>query len=109
MEKQIRSADYMFNSLIKNPAQLDQLKINPVSVLQQHKDIALMETSPSYTTDKWVYRIAVLVLSILAVVAAGGSIFLVSTSQTTPEVLVALGSAAVGALVGLFAPVPGEK
>jgi hypothetical protein len=46
------------------------------------------------------------VLGALALIAAIGSIVLVSLGNDTPEVLVALGSAAVGALVGLFAPSP---
>lgn len=55
------------------------------------------------------YRVAVIVLGALTLIAAIGSIGLVAVGKTTPEVLVALGSAAVGALVGLFAPTPSGK
>ena len=56
--------------------------------------------------DPVLYRVAVGVLGSLAVLAAVGSIGLAAFGQPAPEVLVSLGSAAVGALVGLFAPSP---
>ncbi|MGQ2979688.1 MAG: hypothetical protein ACT6Q9_08350, partial [Polaromonas sp.] len=56
----------------------------------------------AWTNDKWLYRVAVGVLGALALIAAIGAIILVSLDRETPEVLVSLGSAAVGALVGLF-------
>ena len=70
---------------------------------------AKAEDKPAYYGDKLLYRIAVIVLGVLALMAATGSIVLVAMGKTTPEVLVALGSAAVGALVGLFAPTPSGK
>jgi len=60
----------------------------------------------AYWSDRLIYRIAIGVLGSLALVAAIGSIVLVIKDKTTPEVLIALGSAAVGALVGLFATPP---
>ena len=59
--------------------------------------------------DVWLYRMAISVLGTLALTAAIGSIVLVSLGKTTPESLIALGSASVGALVGLFAPSPNAK
>jgi hypothetical protein len=64
---------------------------------------------PAYRGDRWLYRIAVSVLGGLALIAALGSIGLVLAGKTTPEAVVALGSAAVGALVGLFATPPTAK
>ena len=48
------------------------------------------------------------VLGALALLAALGSIGLTAVGEATPDVLIALGSAAVGALVGLFAPSPSK-
>jgi hypothetical protein len=108
MEEQMRSADQMLKMVMENPARLDLLKINPLPELQKLRDEAVKE-APVYFRDKLLYRIAVLVLGALAIIAAVGSVVLVREGETTPEVLVALGSAAVGALVGLFAPSPTGK
>jgi hypothetical protein len=78
---------------------------DPISVLQEAAFRA-EATTPAYTGDIWLYRIALGVLSSLALAAAIGSIVLVMGGTSVPEVLVALGSASVGALVGLFAPSP---
>lgn len=61
------------------------------------------------TSDPVLYRRAVCVLGILAILAATGSLGLAVIGIDTPEVLVSLGSAAVGALVGLFAPSPASS
>lgn len=86
-------------------ALLNKLKAaeNPIAVIQEAADTA---DEAAWIKDKWLYRIAVGVLGSLALIAAIGAIVLVALGKTTPEVLVSLGSAAVGALVGLFAPSP---
>ena len=57
--------------------------------------------------DLWIYRIVVgtLALSILAVIIASTVIVLTQDSDV-PDVLVAIGTGAIGALAGLLAPVP---
>jgi hypothetical protein len=79
---------------------------DPLGVIQEAVNTA--EKVP-WIYDKSLYRVAVGVLGALALIAAIGAIILVSLGKTTPEVLVSLGSAAVGALVGLFAPSPTSK
>ncbi|HEY0993517.1 MAG TPA: hypothetical protein VGD80_40970 [Kofleriaceae bacterium] len=74
--------------------------------LAKESDEAQAET---WTGDRWLYRFAVSVLGLLALITAIGAIVLVGLNQKTPEVLISLGSAAVGALVGLFAPSPIAK
>jgi hypothetical protein len=106
MQEQIRSASEMVKMLAADPAALDRLKTDPIPMLKEAAARAEDATTPEYFKDRLVYRIAVIVLGSLAVIAAIGSIILVVIDKTTPEVLVALGSAGVGALVGLFAPSP---
>ena len=62
------------------------------------------------TTDPWVYRIVVisLGLTVLGTVFGGFSLAF-KAGAAIPEGLIALGSAAVGALAGLLAPSPGRK
>ena len=56
--------------------------------------------------DIWLYRIVVAVLGITVVASILGAIALAMSGQSTPEVLIALGSAAIGGLAGLLAPSP---
>lgn len=105
MDAQKRSADEMVSLVMKDPSRLEALKANPLPELEKLRDDAV-KAAPAYTSDRLLYRIAVGVLGALTLIAAIGSIVLVSLGKTTPEVLVALGSAAAGALVGLFAPSP---
>lgn len=56
--------------------------------------------------DIWLYRIVVAVLGLTVVATIVGAIVLTLSGQSTPEVIVALGSAAIGGLAGLLAPSP---
>lgn len=50
--------------------------------------------------DVWLYRIIVAALGSTVVASVVGAITLAMTGQSTPKVLVALGSAAIGGLAG---------
>ena len=54
--------------------------------------------------DIWLYRIIVAALGLTVVASVIGAIALAMTDQNTPEVLVALGSAAIGGLAGFLVP-----
>ncbi len=77
-------------------------------------DKASKELQP-WTTDRLLYRIAISVLSLLALLAALAACYTMvpvpdgTTVPIVPESLVALGSAAAGALVGLFAKPPSSS
>jgi len=107
MAERTRVADEMVNIARANPARLNALKADPLGELEMLRDEAEQRTA--YQGDRLVYRIAVIVLGLLALIAAIGSLILVAYGKTTPEAVVALGSAAVGALVGLFAPSPASE
>lgn len=66
------------------------------------------ESTPSYKADPLVYRITVSVLglSVLLVIAAQFVLALKHGDPKIPEGLIAIGSAAIGALAGLLAPTP---
>lgn len=59
-----------------------------------------------YQHDVWIYRIVVLTLGLSVLASLIGGILLTLQDRQPPEVLVALGSAAVGGLAGLLAPSP---
>ena len=107
MEGQV--SNQMLKMAKADPSRLAELRSDPLPALEKLKADAAEITQPVYMGDALLYRIAVVVLGSLAVIAAVGSLILVLGGKTTPEVLVALGSAAVGALVGLFAPSPTGK
>jgi hypothetical protein len=56
--------------------------------------------------DVWLYRIVVAVLGLTVVSSIVGTVALAMAGQSTPEVIVALGSAAIGGLAGLLTPSP---
>ncbi len=62
-------------------------------------------------TDVWIYRIVVAALGLAVLVSLVGAIILAvwENDSETPQVLTAIGSAAVGALAGLLAPSPASK
>ena len=59
--------------------------------------------------DKWIYRMVVAVLGFTVVSSLVGAIVLTMAGQSTPEVIVALGSASIGGLAGLLAPSPENR
>lgn len=108
MSDQMRAASQIAQVIQADPALQKRLKedADPLPALEAAaKKSELM----GWQRDVWLYRMAISVLGTLALTAAIGSIVLVSLGKTTPESLIALGSASVGALVGLFAPSPNAK
>lgn len=59
-----------------------------------------------YKSDIWVYRIVVITLGLSVLASLIGGIILTIKDRQPPEILIALGSAAVGGLAGLLAPSP---
>ena len=105
---QERSANEMLKFL-SEPERLEELKADPIPVLEKARDEALSKTEPAYIGDKVIYRMVVGALGLALLIAAVGGIVIVMSDRTPPDMLVALGSAAVGALAGLLAPSPGGK
>lgn len=58
---------------------------------------------PAYISDRRFYRIVVIFLGTVAVLAAAGTIVLATQKLDVPDSLVALGSASIGALASLVA------
>ena len=74
----------------------DRIKADPVA--------ALSDLAAPLQSDVWIYRGVVAFLGTVIVIAIIGAIILAANGLTIPDVLTALGSAAVGALAGLLAP-----
>jgi hypothetical protein len=96
-----KSADKMVNILLKEPERLEAIKKDSSKaseVLQKAAADAKVQLTPQ------AYIIIVYSLGGVALVAAIGAVVLVALGKSTPEVLIALGSAAVGALAGTLMP-----
>lgn len=108
-EQQLRSADKVLTMVLENPRKLKALKQNPAEELAKITKAAKQQT-PAYTVPNTpIYRTVVGALGLVAVIAIIGAVVLGAMENATPDVLVALGSAAVGALAGLLAPSPRGK
>ena len=81
-----------------NPEIIEMFKKDPVKALETF--------ATPLQTDKILYRIVVGSLGAAVLITLIGAIALVAFGRDTPEILVAIGSAAVGALAGLLAPSP---
>jgi hypothetical protein len=110
MSDTMRSATKLVNMISEDPQLRSELKAgnDPSAVLREAASAAEWSVAP-YRNDRVLYRIAIIVLSLLALLAAVGSIVITIMEKKMPEALVALGAASVGALVGLFAPSPGHN
>jgi hypothetical protein len=67
----------------------------------------LQKLATPLQSDRWIYRLVVACLGLTVLLTVLGGFYLsIKTAATIPEGLIALGSAAVGALAGLLAPSP---
>ena len=91
-------------TMIKKDKSLEEeIRKDPV------KAITKITESP-LKTDEWIYRIVVSALGLAVLLAVSGGIYLAANEVTAiPEILIAIGSAAVGALAGLLTPTPGKE
>jgi hypothetical protein len=85
--------------LKEHPTELEELTKKPEKL---NDILAKLGDNPAYWYDRWIYRMVVIFLGIVILAGALGAIVLVILDKTIPEILVALGSAAIGGLVGLF-------
>jgi len=99
----VDSVRELVTMIVKDKSLEEEIRKDPA------KAIAKITESP-LETDKWIYRIVVSALGLTVLFAVSGGIYLAAKQVTaTPQILTALGSAAVGALAGLLAPTPGSK
>jgi len=76
-----------------------QLRNDPVTALQNL-------AAPPLQSDPWIYRIVVAALGLAVVGVVVAAAVLAGMDKKSPEGMIAIGSAAAGALAGLLAPSP---
>jgi hypothetical protein len=88
---------------------LQQVMTDPS--LPADQKVKLLESLQKLLTplqsDRWIFRLVVAFLGLAVLITIVGGFYLsIKTAAIIPEGLIALGSAAVGALAGLLAPSP---
>jgi hypothetical protein len=106
MAEPTRSADQLVNILLRDPQKFQDIakQANPAKALDKMANEAIKQTPP--IPDTPIYRMIISFLGGVGAVAAIGAIVLVAMGENPPDMLVALGSAGIGALAGLLAPSP---
>lgn len=98
----------MVKMITSSPSYLADLQQDPAKTLGAVAKLATESLPPpAYVSDKLTYRIVVSSLGLVAIAAMLGAIYLSTLANPQiPDVLTALGAAAIGALAGLLAPSP---
>ncbi|MHC8393997.1 hypothetical protein ACYZT8_10050 [Pseudomonas sp. LB3P93] len=107
-----RSADQLAKTIIDTPGVLAQIQANPEETLKKLSEQAKLQVPRALEQDVWIYRVVVSSLGLVTLLVVLGSIALSlgTTGQVQiPDVLTALGSAAIGALAGILAPSPAQR
>lgn len=108
-----QSAELLVDLVLKSPGMLDQVRAHPEVTLRKLAAQATQHLPPpALVQDRWIYRIVVGALGLVSLTAAAGAIYLTAMAGPEgklqiPDVLTALGAAAIGAMAGLLAPSTG--
>ena len=98
MATSLRTVSQLRVRVLRDEQLKEDLRTDPETAL------ARLDIEP--VPDTWIYRIVVGSLGLVVLLCVIGAIVLSAMGKTAPELLIALGSAAVGALAGLLAPSP---
>lgn len=98
MNQKVQSVSELASRVANDPALQQAIAADPAT--------ALANIAEPLRSDVWIYRMVVGALGLAVLIAMIGAITLAGFGNTIPDVLTALGSAAVGALAGLLAPSP---
>lgn len=110
MIDQIRSAELLVKTALASKEILENIKKDPEETLKSLETQVVKDLPRVMENDKWIYRMVVGCLSLVVLLAVLGSIILTLMSgelkADIPDIITALGSAAIGALAGILAPSP---
>jgi hypothetical protein len=98
----VQSAQHLAVRIAQDPELERRIKDNPVAAVAEIAGDPL-------TSDPLIYRVVVIVLGVVLLVATVGALVLTAYNLDIPDLLTALGSAAVGALAGVLTPLGGSR
>jgi hypothetical protein len=101
MSKRIGTLGELAAALETDPALAARIKANPAE--------AIAGLATPLQSDVWIYRMVVGALALAILGSVAGAVALALQDRAVPEVLLAIGSASVGALAGLLAPSPSGR
>lgn len=99
----IQSASDIVSKLAQDPQFAADVKENPAEAISK------VAAPLPLQNDSWIYRIVVGALGLIVLITIIGQVYIMAnTEKYLTEGIIALASAAVGALSGLLAPSPGR-
>jgi hypothetical protein len=101
-----RSAELLSALLKGTPGLIDLVKTDPSALDRLTETVTKHMPPPAFLRDTLIYRTVVIALGSVAVIAVGGGLTLAILGGGVPDIMTALGSAAIGAMAGLLAPSP---
>jgi len=109
MDEISRSAK-LVTALLKNVPGLMNLASADATVLDKITDeVTKGLPPPAFVGDKLIYRVVVFALAGVALLSVVGAVVLTFYRLEVPDMVTALGSAAIGAMAGLLVPSPTAK
>jgi hypothetical protein len=112
MSDVVRSAEVL-ERILKGSKPLRKLiEQDPQVLATIREELVRYYPTPAYVGDSSIYKAVVWFLGLVALIAMLGAVGLALQNkgdQAIPDVITALGSAAIGALAGLLAPSPTKK
>ena len=98
MEPRIQSCSELAVRVAQDPELAARIRENPAETIAS--------IAAPLESDVWIYRMVVAALGLVVVAGVIGGLGLAVLGKPVPEVVVAIASAAVGAMAGLLAPSP---
>jgi hypothetical protein len=95
----VQSAQDLAVRIAQDPKPEERINENPVAGV----------AGDPLQSDPLIYRVVVIVLGLVLIVATMGALVLTAYGLDIPDLLTALGSAAVGALAGVLTPLGGRS
>ena len=76
---------------------------------KKNRDEPMSNVETPLQTDRWIYRIVVGALALTLVSSISGAVWLQANDKDIPEILIGLGTGALGGLAGLLVPTPAKE
>ena len=100
-ERNINSLEQLARYLEADTELADKIRQDPVKELRSIASNVIFPQS-----DIWIYRVVVCILGLVLIIVVADAVYLNVDGKAVSEILISIGSTALGALAGLLAPSP---
>ena len=87
----------------------DNGHVTAAKTAKQKEPAAPTQKRKGLRSDRLLHLVVVVYLGLIVLIVVGGAIFLTYSKLETPEILVTVGAASIGAIAGLLVPSPLSK